>query len=65
MVRISYYQKPYRRIDDGDLGSQGVPSPSQETKSGRDMLEKWPDCPGSLGMAISEAIEKMLARRDY
>jgi len=57
MVRISYDQKPYRRILMETWGAKCVPSPSPDTKIGRDMLAKWPDCPGSLGLAISEAVE--------
>ena len=64
MVRISYDQKPYRRILMETWGAQCVPSPSQDTKAGRDMLEKWPDCPGSLGLAISEAFEDAMTRDD-
>jgi tryptophan synthase beta chain len=64
MVRISYDQKPYRRILMETWGAQCVPSPSQDTKAGKDMLEKWPDCPGSLGLAISEAFEDAMTRDD-
>jgi tryptophan synthase beta chain len=64
MVRISYDQKPYRRILMETWGANCVPSPSQDTKAGRDMLEKWPDCPGSLGLAISEAVEHAATRDD-
>jgi tryptophan synthase beta chain len=64
MVRISYDQKPYRRILMETWGAKCVPSPSQDTKAGRDMLEKWPDCPGSLGLAISEAVEDAMTRDD-
>ena len=64
MVRISYDQKPYRRILMETWGANCVPSPSQDTKAGRDMLEKWPDCPGSLGLAISEAVEDAATRDD-
>ena len=64
MVRISYDQKPYRRILMETWGAQCVPSPSQDTKAGKDMLEKWPDCPGSLGLAISEAVEDAMMRDD-
>jgi len=64
MVRISYDQKPYRRIAMEVWGATCVPSPSPETKAGRDMLEKWPDCPGSLGLAISEAVEEAVSRDD-
>ncbi|MEE8353386.1 MAG: TrpB-like pyridoxal phosphate-dependent enzyme, partial [Dehalococcoidales bacterium] len=64
MVRISYDQKPYRRVMMETWGATCVPSPSQDTKAGRDMLEKDPDCPGSLGLAISEAIEDAGGRED-
>jgi len=64
MVRISYDQKPYRRIAMETWGATCIPSPSTETKAGRDMLEKWPDCPGSLGLAISEAVEECVSRDD-
>ncbi|MFP3974962.1 MAG: TrpB-like pyridoxal phosphate-dependent enzyme [Chloroflexota bacterium] len=64
MVRISYNQKPYRRIMMETWGSNCVPSPSPDTKAGRDMLAKDPDCPGSLGLAISEAVEDAVSRDD-
>jgi tryptophan synthase beta chain len=64
MVRISYDQKPYRRIAMEVWGAKCVPSPSPDTKAGRDMLAKWPDCPGSLGLAISEAVEDAVSRDD-
>jgi tryptophan synthase beta chain len=64
MVRISYDQKPYRRIAMEVWGANCVPSPSKDTKAGRDMLAKWPDCPGSLGLAISEAVEDAVSRED-
>jgi tryptophan synthase beta chain len=64
MVRISYDQKPYRRIAMELWGANCVPSPSTDTKVGKAMLEKWPDCPGSLGLAISEAVEDAVSRED-
>jgi tryptophan synthase beta chain len=64
MVRISYDQKPYRRILMETWGANCVPSPSPDTKAGQGMLEKWPDCPGSLGLAISEAVEDAATRDD-
>jgi len=64
MVGISFYQKPYRRIMMETWGATCVPSPSRETKTGRDMLAKDPDCPGSLGLAISEAVEEAVSRDD-
>jgi tryptophan synthase beta chain len=57
MVTISYHQKPYRRVIMETWGGNVVPSPSSETKAGRDILEKDPETTGSLGIAISEAIE--------
>jgi len=64
MVSISYHQKPYRRIMMEVWGGKCVPSPSPDTKVGRDMLAKDPDCPGSLGLAISEAVEDAVSRDD-
>ncbi len=64
MVKISYEQKPYRRIMMEVWGGKCVPSPSTETKAGRDMLAIDPDCPGSLGLAISEAVEAAASRDD-
>jgi tryptophan synthase beta chain len=64
MVRISYDQKPYRRIAMELWGAKCVPSPSPDTKMGKAMLAKWPDCPGSLGLAISEAVEDAVSRED-
>ncbi|MDH7475343.1 MAG: TrpB-like pyridoxal phosphate-dependent enzyme [Anaerolineae bacterium] len=57
MVAISYHQKPYRRIAMETWGGDVVPSPSSETKAGRDILAVDPETSGSLGIAISEAIE--------
>ncbi len=57
MVRISFEQKPYRKVMMKTWGADCVASPSTETKAGRDILEKTPDSPGSLGIAISEAVE--------
>jgi len=64
MVKVSYEQKPYRRIMMQTWGADCVPSPSTETNAGRAMLEKDPDCPGSLGLAISEAVEDAVSRDD-
>jgi tryptophan synthase beta chain len=58
MVRISFDQKPYRKIMMETWGANCVASPSNQTQAGRDILEKYPDSPGSLGIAISEAIEE-------
>jgi tryptophan synthase beta chain len=63
MVRISYDQKPYRRALMETYGARCVPSPSEETASGRAILAKNPRHPGSLGVAISEAVE-IAAQRD-
>ncbi len=60
MVRVSYKQKPYRRILMQLYGAEVVPSPSNLTNYGRKILEEDPDNPGSLGIAISEAIEDAL-----
>ncbi len=57
MVRVSYNQKPYRRALMETYGAKCIPSPSAETRSGRAILEKNKDHPGSLGIAISEAVE--------
>ena len=64
MVRVSYNQKPYRRAMMETYGARCVPSPSPETRSGRAVLEKNPDHPGSLGIAISEAVEVAAASED-
>ena len=64
MVRISYNQKPYRRILMETWGAKVVPSPSEDTKAGRDMLARDAECPGSLGLAISEAVEDAVSRED-
>jgi len=64
MVKISYDQKPYRRILMETWGATCIPSPSLDTKAGRDMLAKDPDCTGSLGLAISEAVEDAATRDD-
>ncbi|NIM89392.1 MAG: TrpB-like pyridoxal phosphate-dependent enzyme [Candidatus Aminicenantes bacterium] len=57
MVRISFNQKPFRKLMMQTWDANCVSSPSEETKAGRDILEKMPDTSGSLGIAISEAIE--------
>ncbi|MFC2154782.1 TrpB-like pyridoxal phosphate-dependent enzyme [Candidatus Altiarchaeota archaeon] len=57
MVRVSYDQKPYRRVMMESWGAKCVPSPSKDTNAGRKILEQDPDCAGSLGIAISEAVE--------
>jgi tryptophan synthase beta chain len=57
MVKVSYYQKPYRKMMMETWGATVYPSPSDQTEFGRKLLKEDPDCPGSLGIAISEAIE--------
>ncbi len=57
MVRISFDQKPFRRLMMETWGGKCVASPSNETQAGRAILAEMPDTPGSLGMAISEAVE--------
>ena len=64
MVRASYDQKPYRRVMMETWGGKCVPSPSPDTKVGRAILEKDPNCTGSLGIAISEATEDAISRDD-
>lgn len=64
MVKVSYYQKPYRRVLMETWGANVVPSPSQDTNIGRTILSQDPDCPGSLGIAISEACEDAAGRDD-
>ncbi len=64
MVRASYDQKPYRRILMETYGAEVVASPSLSTNYGRRVLGETPDSPGSLGMAISEAVEDAATRDD-
>jgi tryptophan synthase beta chain len=64
MVRISYDQKPYRRALMETYGARCVASPSRETNSGRAILEQDPNSTGSLGIAISEAVEIAAGRDD-
>ncbi len=64
MVKISYAQKPYRRALMETWGATCVPSPSSDTNAGRAMLAKDPDSTGSLGIAISEAVEDAAMRED-
>jgi tryptophan synthase beta chain len=61
MVRISFDQKPFRKLLMNTYGATCVASPSKETQVGRDVLAKTPDTPGSLGIAISEAIEEAVS----
>lgn len=58
MVRISYEQKPYRKLMMETWGASVTPSPSTLTNSGREILKQNPESPGSLGIAISEAVEE-------
>jgi tryptophan synthase beta chain len=64
MVRASYDQKPYRRVLMETYGAEVVASPSLTTNYGRAVLAETPDSPGSLGMAISEAVEDAATRDD-
>ncbi len=64
MVRASYDQKPYRRSMIRTWGGEVVPSPSPDTAAGRGILEATPDSTGSLGIAISEAVEDAATRND-
>ncbi len=64
MVRVSYDQKPYRRALMETYGASCIPSPSNETQSGRAILAQRADHPGSLGIAISEAVEVAAQRED-
>ena len=57
MVKISYLQKPYRKVLMQAWGAEVIPSPSERTEFGRYILKQDPENPGSLGIAISEAIE--------
>jgi tryptophan synthase beta chain len=57
MVKVSYNQKPYRRIMMQTYGAQVYSSPTDRTQYGRSVLAEFPDSPGSLGIAISEAVE--------
>src|ERR1700757_790946 len=64
MVRVSFEQKPYRKALMEAWGAQCVASPSSETNSGRQILAQHPNSPGSLGIAISEAVEVAAQRAD-
>ncbi len=64
MVRVSYEQKPYRRTFMRLFGAEVYPSPSPLTNAGRAILAEHPDSPGSLGIAISEAVEEAASRDD-
>jgi tryptophan synthase beta chain len=60
MVKVSYEQKPYRRVMMELYGAEVYPSPTPHTETGRKALEADPDSPGSLGLAISEAVEDVM-----
>jgi len=64
MVKVSYNQKPYRRIMMETWGATVIPSPSTETNIGKQILAQDPNSPGSLGIAISEAVEDAFSRDD-
>jgi tryptophan synthase beta chain len=64
MVKVSYQQKPYRRSLMQIWGSQVFPSPTDRTQAGRNILAQHPDTPGSLGIAISEAVEDAVQHED-
>lgn len=64
MVRISYEQKPYRRSLMQAYGAEVLPSPSPRTQAGRSIRQQDPDCLGSLGIAISEAVEDAATHDD-
>jgi tryptophan synthase beta chain len=64
MVRVSYDQKPYRRVMMECWGAKVLASPSTDTRAGRAVLAKDPNSPGSLGIAISEAVEEAAQRED-
>jgi tryptophan synthase beta chain len=64
MVNVSYNQKPGRRVLMETWGAKVVPSPSPDTQTGRKVLGEDPDSPGSLGIAISEAVEDAATRDD-
>ena len=64
MVKVSFEQKPYRKILINTYGGEIFASPSMQTNTGRAMLAKDPDCKGSLGLAISEAVEDAATHAD-
>ena len=64
MVKISYQQKPFRRSMMETWGAEVISSPSVNTQSGRNILAEHPDSNGSLGIAISEAVEEAASRED-
>ena len=64
MVKVSYNQKPYRKSMMQLWGANVIPSPSDQTNAGRSILAQYPDSNGSLGIAISEAVEDAATRED-
>ncbi len=64
MVKVSYEQKPFRRSMMQTWGAEVIASPSPHTESGRKILAQDPNSPGSLGIAISEAVEEAASRKD-
>jgi len=64
MVKVSFHQKPYRRSMMHTWGAEVIASPSNKTNAGRGVLEQFPDSPGSLGIAISEAVEDAATHDD-
>jgi tryptophan synthase beta chain len=64
MVRCSFEQKPYRKVMMQTWNAEVIPSPSDRTESGRAVRAEHPDTPGSLGIAISEAVEDAATRED-
>ncbi|HYQ73409.1 MAG TPA: TrpB-like pyridoxal phosphate-dependent enzyme [Gammaproteobacteria bacterium] len=64
MVKVSYQQKPFRRSMMHTWGAEVFASPTEMTQSGRNILAQDPDSPGSLGIAISEAVEEAASRKD-
>jgi len=64
MVKVSYNQKPYRKSFMRMFDAEVIPSPSEFTNAGRDMLKRNPNSNGSLGLAISEAVEEAAGRKD-
>lgn len=64
MVKVSYFQKPFRRSMMQTWGAEVFASPTNMTNAGRKILELDPDNPGSLGIAISEAVEEAASRKD-
>ena len=64
MVKVSFRQKPYRKLMMNTWGAEVIPSPSDRTEAGRRILARDPECSGSLGIAVSEAVEMALNNPD-